>query len=121
MYWYRRIEEDSECHKLVSSIVLPHFYSFSMRPTCYVCIGVSEQMIMNIKKEAISAGSAFRSPAKQYRLSRRRALVDTFDWEAIRRKVYQLYEAKEHMTLSKLLVTSHVKVIETFAKALFAI
>ena len=76
---------------------------------------------MNIKKEAISAGSIFQSPAKQYRLSKRGVLVDTFDREAIRRKVYQLYEAKEHVTLSKLLVTSRVKVIETFAKALLAI
>ena len=31
-------------------------------------------------------------------------IVDDFDREAIRRCIYQLYEAKEHVTLTKLLV-----------------
>ena len=56
-----------------------------------------------------TCGSAvFSSPAKRYKVSRRRVLVDTFNREAIRRRIYQLYEAKEHVTVKKLLVTKLV-------------
>ena len=42
-------------------------------------------------------------PTKRYKVSRR-LLVDDFYCEAIRRKIYHLYQTKEHMTLLKLLV-----------------
>ena len=37
-------------------------------------------------------------------MSRRRIVAVDFDREAIRRRVYQLYQPKKHLTLSKLLV-----------------
>ena len=78
-----------------------------------MCIGVAERTITNIRQEASSGGAVFSSPAKRYKVSRRRVLVDTFDREAIRRKIYQLYEAKEHVTAKKLLVTRlHVTVVK---------
>ena len=42
-------------------------------------------------------------PTKRYKVLRH-LLVNDFDCEAIRRKIYHLYQNKEHMTLSKLLV-----------------
>ena len=50
-----------------------------------------------------TGGTAFSTPRKTYRHSRH-LLVDDFDREAIRRIIYNLYQAKEHMTLTKLLV-----------------
>ena len=61
--------------------------------------------------EAASKKDSERDQLWQFRLltsgkvSRRCVLVDTFDREAIRRRTYQLYEAKENETFSKLLVT----------------
>ena len=46
----------------------------------------------------------FTSPAKRYKQSRRRVVVDDFDKDAIRRKIYKLYDEKQHVTLSSLLV-----------------
>ena len=37
----------------------------------------------------------FLSPAKRYKSSRQQIVVDNFDREAIRRRLYQLYEAKK--------------------------
>ena len=46
-----------------------------------------------------------RSPSKKrYKVSRKVIVTDDFDKDAIRRKIYGLYEQKEHLTLSKLLV-----------------
>ena len=52
-------------------------------------------------------------PTKQYRMSRRCVVVDNFDHKAIRRRIYQVYEEKEHVTLKKLLVTKlHIVVVK---------
>ena len=69
-----------------------------------MCIEITEWTITNIQQEASCASTVFSSPAKRYKVSRQRILVDTFNCEAIRRKIYQLYLAKEHMTTKKLLV-----------------
>ena len=61
--------------------------------------------ITNIWQEASCGSGMFSSPAKWYKVSRWRVLVDTFDREAVRRKIYQLYKMKEHVTVKKLLVT----------------
>ena len=50
-------------------------------------------------------GCQVSSPAKRYKVSQRRVIVGLFDREALRRRMYQLYEAKQHVTLSQLLVT----------------
>ena len=66
--------------------------------------GVSCIFIKRLWKEkAGPGGAAFSTPTKKYRFSRR-LLVDDFDREAIRRRIYHLYQAKEHVTLAKLLV-----------------
>ena len=66
--------------------------------------GVSRTSIKRLWKEkADPGGAAFSTPTKKYRFSRP-LLVDDFDHEAIRRRIYHLYQAKEHVTLAKLLV-----------------
>ena len=70
-----------------------------------MCIGIAKRTMTNIWQEASCGSAVFSSPAKQYKVSRQCVLVDTFDCEAIRRKIYQLYEVKEHVTAKKLLVT----------------
>ena len=55
------------------------------------------------KEKADPGGAAFSTPTKRYRFSRP-LLVDDFDHEAIRRRIYHLYQAKEHVTLAKLFV-----------------
>ena len=66
--------------------------------------GVSRTSIKRLWKEKADPGGAvFSTPTKRYRFSRP-LLVDDFDHEAIRRRIYQLYQVKEHVTLAKLLV-----------------
>ena len=66
--------------------------------------GVSRTSIKRLRKERADIGGAvFSTPTKRYRVSRR-LLVDDFDREAIRRRIYHLYQMKEHVTLAKLLV-----------------
>ena len=55
------------------------------------------------KKKADPGGAAFSTPTKRYRFSRP-LVVDDFDHEAIRQRIYHFYQAKEHVTLAKLLV-----------------
>ena len=48
--------------------------------------------------------TVFSSPQKWYKVSRQCGLVDNFDRKATRKKIYQLYEVKKHVTTKKLLV-----------------
>ena len=71
---------------------------------------------MHRNLEAVSKKDLERDQLRWFRLltsgkvSRQCVLVDSFNREAIRRRTYQLYEAKENKTFSKLLVTRlHVK------------
>ena len=43
-------------------------------------------------------------PHRRYQMSRCRIVVDDFDQEVTRCCIYQFYEEKEHVTLTKLLV-----------------
>ena len=47
----------------------------------------------------------FESPRRRYRHSRKRVTPDRFDKDAVRRKIYDLYEQKQHVTVTKLLKT----------------
>ena len=76
-------------------------------PLHHNTVGISESTIKRLRRERALSENDFSSPAKRYRLSRRRVVVDDFDREAIRRKIYQVYESKEHLTLAKLLVRNH--------------
>ena len=63
--------------------------------------GVSCTSIKRLQKEKVdTSGAAFSTPTKRCRVSRC-LLVDDFDCEAIRRKIYHLYQAKEHVTLTQ--------------------
>ena len=64
----------------------------------------SKATIKRVMMERCHGGSEFSSPAKRYKVARRRVVVDDFDWEAIQRCIYQLYDAKEHVTFANLLV-----------------
>ena len=81
-------------------------------------VGISEWTIFRLRREHVVTGTDFSSPAKRYKMSRCRVVVDDFDREAIRRRIYQVYEAKEHLTLSKLLVRSLSFVILDVCKLL---
>ena len=72
---------------------------------CYIYVGITEWTITRLQQEATCGSAVFSSPAKPYKVSRWHVLVDTFHCEAIRGRMYQLYEAKELMTVKKLLVT----------------
>ena len=48
--------------------------------------------IKRVRRERALSETDFSSPAKRYKLSRRRIVVDDFDREAIRRRIYQVYE-----------------------------
>ena len=65
-------------------------------------VGYSEKTIKRVRSERAVSGMDFSSPAKRYKSSRQLIVVDDFEREAIRRRIYQLYEAKENLTLSKL-------------------
>ena len=66
--------------------------------------GLSRASIKRLRKEKVdTGGTTFSTPTKRYRSSRC-LLVDDFDRKAIRRKIYHLYQAKEHVTLTKLLL-----------------
>ena len=54
-------------------------------------------------QEREQATVIFESPARRYRHSRRKVQPDTFDIDAIQRKIYDFYERKEHLTIVKLL------------------
>ena len=41
-----------------------------------------------------SSGAAFESPAKRYKASRVRIVVDDFDTDGIRRTIHKFYERK---------------------------
>ena len=60
--------------------------------------GVSRISIKRLwKKKADPGGAAFSTPTKRYRFCRH-LLVDDFDREAIRQRIYHLYQVKEHVT-----------------------
>ena len=71
---------------------------------CCVCVGISKWAVKRIWREVNYGGPDFSSPEKWYKVSRWCVLVDTFDCEAIRRRMYQLYEEKENENPLKLLV-----------------
>ena len=57
-----------------------------------------------LRKKRSTDDSTFESPSKRYKSFRLRVITDTFDREAIKRKIYEIYEWKEHVTLSSLLI-----------------
>ena len=72
----------------------------------YLNIGIGRRALASIvnEKQKMSTDETFESPAKRYKTSRKKIISDSFDRDAIRRKIYSLYEMKRHVTLSSLLV-----------------
>ena len=61
-----------------------------------MCIRIAQQTIASIQQDASYGSSVFSSLEKWYNVNRRHVLID--HREAIRRKIYELYEEKEHVT-----------------------
>ena len=76
-------------------------------PLHHNTVGISKSTIKILQRELAPSETDFSSPAKCYRLSRQCIVVDDFDQEAIRRRIYQVYESKEHLMLAKLLVRNY--------------
>ena len=69
----------------------------------YAIQGLSESTIHRIVNEGKSP-KGITTPRKRYQHSRIRINVDDFDRDAIRREIYALYDKKENLHLSKILV-----------------
>ena len=68
--------------------------------------GLSRTTVIRIRRERRSLpDEEFPTPTKRYRRTRRQVVTDDFDREAIRRRIYNLYEQKLNITLNKLLVS----------------
>ena len=65
--------------------------------------------IKRIHEECQQEQGILPSPLKRYSKSRVRMDADSFDREALRRKIHSLYEKRENLTLSKILVCRHVR------------
>ena len=59
-------------------------------------------MIIKEYEEGVGGGGSvvFSTPKRKYRESRKEVVVDSFDWEAIRGKIYGLYEKKRMLQLN---------------------
>ena len=85
-----------------SYIDLQHGISFLL----YVGISSSLTKILKEKTRAEDSDTEqpFTSPAKCYKKSRKRVIVDDFDRDAIRREIYKIYEKRSTFHFSSLLV-----------------
>ena len=54
------------------------------------------------KKSALS-GAAFSSPAKRYKIDRKKIVMDDFDMEALQCAVHEFYSEKKYPTMDSLL------------------
>lgn len=61
-----------------------------------------------LENSALS-GAAFSSPAKRYKVDRKKLILDDFDTEALRRIVHDFYREKKYPTLDSLLVAAKEK------------
>ena len=68
--------------------------------------GYGEHTVRRIvaEKSALS-GAAFSSPAKRYKIDRKKIVMDDFDMEALRSAVHEFYSEKKYPTMDSLLST----------------
>ena len=66
--------------------------------------GYGEHTVRRIvaEKSALS-GAAFSSPAKRYKIDRKKIVMDDFDTEALRSTVHKFYSDKKYPTMDSLL------------------
>lgn len=68
--------------------------------------GLSRPTVIRIRREQRRLSEdEFATPTKRYCRSRRLVVTDNFDREAIRRRIYHLYDQKLNITLDRLLVS----------------
>ena len=66
--------------------------------------GYSERTVRRIVSEkSAQSGAAFCSPAKRYKLDRKKIVLDDFDTEALRRAIHEFYSEKKYPTMDSLL------------------
>ena len=72
--------------------------------------GYSECTVRRIvAKKSEMSGAAFTSPAKRYKVERKRIMLDDFDVEALRRLVHDFYLEKKFPMLDSVLVAAKEK------------
>ena len=76
-------------------------------------IGISRPSLSKIVKTE-EAGSSFSTPKRRYEKTRARVVTDSFDVEAIRRKIYEQYDKNKRVTLNSLLVRISIENNEIF-------
>ena len=69
-----------------------------------VFTGISEQTVTKIRAEYKEKG-VFSTPKKRYARLRFRVEADSFDRDAMRKKIHLLYKNKENLSLKKILVS----------------
>ena len=68
--------------------------------------GYSERTVRRIVSEkSAQSGAAFCSPAKRYKLDRKKIVLDDFDTEALRHAIHEFYSEKKYPTMDSLLST----------------
>ena len=66
--------------------------------------GYSERTVRRIVSEkSAQSGAAFCSPAKRYKLDRKKIVLDDFDTDALRRTIHEFYSEKKYPTMDSLL------------------
>ena len=66
--------------------------------------GYIERTVRRIVSEkSAQSGAAFCSPAKRYKLDRKKIVLDDFDTEALRRAIHEFYSEKKYPTMDSLL------------------
>ena len=58
-----------------------------------------------VAKKSVLSGAAFSSPAKRYKMDRKKIVMHDFDTEALRRAVHEFYSEKKYPTMDSLLST----------------
>ena len=104
------LKEDIGRHKFMRSIHSSALLLKAFQPTYYVCIRIAERMITSIWQQDSGGSTVFSSPPNWCKVGSSRVLVGTSDREAIKRRMYQLYERKVHVTVKKRWVYSPVQI-----------
>ena len=66
--------------------------------------GFGERTVRIVAEKSALSGAAFSSPAKRYKIDRKKIVMDDFDTEALRRAVHEFYSEKKYPTMDSLLL-----------------
>ena len=65
--------------------------------------GYGERTVRRIVAESALSGAAFSSPAKRYKIDRKKIMMDDFNSESLRHAVHEFYREKKYPTMDSLL------------------